>query len=79
MLTDAKVRNLKPTDKTQTLRDDRGLFLVVTPAGNKGWRFRYSYRGKEKMLSLGIYPEVSLAEARERRDELRKQLAVGAQ
>lgn len=77
MLTDAKVRNLKPTDKTQTLRDDRGLFLVVTPAGNKGWRFRYSYRGKEKMLSLGIYPEVSLAEARERRDELKKQLAKG--
>jgi integrase len=77
MLTDAKVRALKPTDKTQKIRDDRGLFLVITPQGGKGWRFRYTYRGKEGMLSLGIYPDVSLAEARERRDEMRKQLAQG--
>lgn len=77
MLSDAKVRSLKPTDKTQKIRDDRGLFLIITPQGGKGWRFRYSYRGKEKMLSLGVYPEVSLADARERRDELKKQLANG--
>jgi hypothetical protein len=53
------------------------LFLLVTPSGGKLWRLKYRYEGKEKLLSLGAYPEISLAEARQRRDEARKQLAHG--
>jgi len=58
--------------------DERGLFLMVTPAGGKWWRFRYSFGGKEKLLSLGVYPDVSLKDARTRRDEARKLIAQGA-
>lgn len=61
MLTDTKIRALKPKDKIQSIRDDRGLFFVITPQGGCGWRFRYRHSGKERMVSLGTYPEVSLA------------------
>ncbi len=77
MLTDTKIKALKPKEKIQSIRDDRGLFFVITPQGGRGWRFRYRHSGKEKMVSLGTYPEVSLATAREKRDELRKVIAQG--
>jgi integrase len=84
-LTDVKVRNAKPcvkpdgsiTDKPYRISDERGLYLEVAPTGGKWWRFKYRFGGKEKRLSLGIYPDVSLKEAREKRDSLRKQVAGG--
>lgn len=76
-LTDTAVRSAKPGDKPVKMYDERGLFLIVTPAGGKWWRFRYSFGGKEKLLSLGVYPDVSLKDARTRRDEARKLIAQG--
>lgn len=76
-LTDAAVRNAKPTDKPFKLADERGLFLLVTPGGGKWWRLKYRFEGKEKLLSLGVYPDVGLKDARTRRDEARKLLADG--
>jgi hypothetical protein len=76
-LTDAKVRNAKPAPKQFKLPDGRGLFLIVAPSGGKWWRLRYRFGGKEKMLSLGTYPDVSLSQAREKRNEARKQIAAG--
>jgi integrase len=75
LLSPKKISNAKPTDKNQTLNDGEGLSLLITPKGGKWWRFRYKYAGKPKLLSFGIYPDVSLAEARARRDEARKLLA----
>ena len=63
------------TDKPYKLADANGLYLEVDPSGGKYWRFKYRFEGKEKRLSLGVYPVVSLADAREARDECRKQLA----
>ena len=60
-LTDTAVRNAKPKDKPYKLYDEKGLFLQVTPSGGKWWRFKYQFDGKEKLISLGIYPEVPLA------------------
>ena len=74
-LTDTAVRNAKPSTKPTKLFDERGLFLIVTPAGGKWWRFRYKVDGKEKLLSLGVYPDVGLKDARQRRDDARKLLA----
>lgn len=74
-LTDTTIRNAKPGVKPIKLYDERGLFLIVTPTGGKWWRFRFKFDGKEKLLSLGIYPDVSLKDARERRDAARKLLA----
>jgi integrase len=74
-LTDTAVRNAKPGDKPAKMFDERGLFLIVTPAGGKWWRLRYRFDGKEKLLSLGVYPDVGLKDARDRRDEARKLLA----
>jgi integrase len=74
-LTDTTIRNTKPTEKQFKLYDERGLFLVVTPSGGKWWRFRYRLDGKEKLLSLGTYPDISLKDARTRCDEARKLLA----
>ncbi|WP_029457263.1 tyrosine-type recombinase/integrase [Solidesulfovibrio alcoholivorans] len=76
-LTDLAVRNAKPSAKTVRLRDERGLYLEVSPKGGKWWRLRYTFQGKENMLSLGVYPDVSLKDARERRDAARKHLAQG--
>ena len=75
MLTDTGVKNAKPKAKQYKLNDGGGLLLVVHPSGGKWWRFRYRFDGKEKMLSLGTYPTVSLAKAREKRDMARKQIA----
>ncbi|QBQ56304.1 tyrosine-type recombinase/integrase [Nitrosococcus wardiae] len=74
-LTDTAIRNAKPSDKPKKLFDGGGLYLEVAPSGGKWWRLKYRFGGKEKRLSLGVYPEVSLKEARERRDEARKLLA----
>ncbi|QHP75084.1 DUF4102 domain-containing protein [Proteus vulgaris] len=74
-LSDVKVRTAKPQEKAYKLTDGDGMVLLVHPNGSKYWRFRYRFGGKEKMLALGKYPEVSLADARARRDEARKQLA----
>ncbi len=76
-LTDTAVRNAKPGAKPAKLFDERGLFLIVTPSGGKWWRFRYKFDDKEKLLSLGVYPDVGLKDARTRRDEARKLLADG--
>ncbi len=74
-LNDVKIKNIKPTDKTMRHFDGGGLYLEVAPSGGKWWRFKFRFDGKEKRLSLGVYPEISLKDARERRDEARKQLA----
>ena len=74
-LTDTQIRNAKPSEKDQSLNDGKGLSLLVKAKGGKWWRFRYRYAGKPKLLSLGTYPEVSLADARARREDARKLLA----
>jgi integrase len=74
-LTDVKVRNAKPTDKPYKLTDGEGMHLMVHPNGSKYWRLQYRFDGKQKMLALGIYPEISLSEARQRRDEAKRQVA----
>lgn len=76
-LSDAKLRNLKPGDKQAKYFDGDGLYLLTTPAGGKGWRFKYRIGGKEKLLSFGTYPEIGLGEARQRREEARQQVAKG--
>ena len=75
-LTDTAIRNTKPGVKPLKLYDGGGLFLLVTPNGGRWWRLKYRFQKKEKLLSLGTYPDVSLKEAREKRDEHRKQLAA---
>lgn len=77
LLTATAIRTVKPEKSPIKLPDGAGLFLFVQPSGAKWWRFRYRFEGKEKMLSLGTYPEVSLKDARERRDDARKLLASG--
>ncbi|MDQ7975926.1 integrase arm-type DNA-binding domain-containing protein [Paraburkholderia sp. SARCC-3016] len=76
-LTEIAVRNAKPATKQQKLFDSGGLFLLITPAGGKRWVLKYRYNGKEKSLALGMYPAVSIAEARKRRDVAREKLAAG--
>lgn len=73
-LTDTAIRKAKPAAKTKRLYDTKGLYLEVSPRGGKWWRLKYRYAGKEKRLSLGTYPDVSLKEARDRRDDARKLL-----
>lgn len=75
MLKDTEIRKTKPTTQPVKLFDDRGLYLVITPAGGKLWRFDYRFGGKRKTLALGKYPDVGLADARIRCDEARKLLA----
>jgi hypothetical protein len=76
-LTDTAVRNAKPGQKPLRLFDERGLYLEVSPAGGKWWRLKYRFGGKEKRLSLGVYPDVGLKDVRGRRDAARKLLAEG--
>lgn len=72
---DAKVRALKPEEKPYKQADFDGLFLLVNPGGSKLWRFKYRWMGKEKLLSFGKYPDLSLKQARDQRDDARKLLA----
>ena len=74
MLTDAQVRKIKPIDKKKRYSDEKGLYLEVTPSGGKFWRLKYRFNGRESTLTIGSYPEVSLAQARRTRDEARIQL-----
>lgn len=76
-LTDLAVRSAKPKEKPYKLADEKGLYLLVNPAGSKLWRLKYRFDGKEKLIALGAYSEFSLREARDRRDEARKHLANG--
>ena len=76
-LNDTKIRSTKPSEKPMKLFDEGGLYLLITPSGGKLWRFKYRFDGKEKLLSLGTYPEISLADARQRRDEARRNVAHG--
>jgi integrase len=76
-LTDIAVRNARSRDRAYKLADGRGLCLLVQPNGAKWWRFRYDWDGKEKMLSMGTYPDTSLADARKRRDEARQKIEAG--
>ncbi|SNB45931.1 integrase arm-type DNA-binding domain-containing protein [Geobacter sp. DSM 9736] len=76
-LTDVQAKKAQPKEKPYKLTDGEGLYLQVTPNGGKWWRFKYRIDGKEKLLSLGVYPDISLAEARERRREARNLVAHG--
>jgi integrase len=76
-LTDAAIRNLKPKVKPYKVSDFEGLFLFVKPTGSKLWQFKYRIDGKEKLLSIGIYPDVGLAMARAKKDAARALLAAG--
>lgn len=77
MLNDTIIRKAKPDDKMYRLSDTHGLVIQINPAGSKLWRYRYRFAGKEKMLALGSYPDVSLAEARALRDKARTDLKNG--
>ena len=76
-LTATAVKNAKPETKIRRLYDERGLYLEVSPKGGKWWRFKYRIDGKEKRISLGVYPDISLSDARERREEARRLVARG--
>lgn len=74
-LTDTEVRKAKPQTKDRKLFDGGGLYLLVSPTGGKLWRLKYRFGGTEKQMSLGKYPEITLADARQRRDDARRLLA----
>ncbi|MGH7239044.1 MAG: tyrosine-type recombinase/integrase [Candidatus Saccharimonadales bacterium] len=76
-LTDVTIRNAKPKAAMYRLYDARGLYLEVTPKGGKWWRFKYRFAGKEKRLSLGVYPEINLNKARDLCDDARRMLRNG--
>lgn len=66
-LTARQISTAKPTEKPYKLSDGGGLYLLVNPNGSRYWRMKYRYAGKEKLLSIGVYPDVTLAEARDKR------------
>ena len=72
MLSATEIRKTKPKDKLYRLTDEKGLYLEVHPAGGMYWRLKYRFAGKEKRLAFGVYPEVTLKEAREKRTDARK-------
>ena len=75
-LTDTKVRSAKPQGKEYTLVDGDGMFLLVHPNGSKYWRFRFRFGGKQHLMAFGVYPETSLADARQKREDARKLVAA---
>ena len=77
ILSDTRIRAAKPMERPYKLFDERGLYLLVTPTGNRLWRLRYRMGALEKLLALGAYPDVPLKRAREKRDEARKLIADG--
>ena len=77
LLNDSSIKNAKPKEGPYKMRDGGGLFLLVSPEGAKWWRFRYRFAGKEKSMSLGVYPAVSLKMARELRDDAKNKLVAG--
>ncbi len=76
-LTDIKCKAAQPKTKSYKLSDEKGLYLEITPSGSKYWRLKFRFAGKEKKLAFGVYPEVSLKEARDKREVARKQLQEG--
>ncbi|EIW8580528.1 integrase arm-type DNA-binding domain-containing protein [Klebsiella aerogenes] len=76
-LTDTKVRSAKPQEKEYTLVDGDGMFLLIHPNGSKYWRFRFRFGGKQHLMAFGVYPETSLADARQKREEVRRLVAAG--
>ena len=73
-LNDIKCKSIKPKEKIFMISDEKGLYLEVNPNGSKYWRLKYRFDGKEKKLAFGVYPEVSLKEARDKADEARKKI-----
>lgn len=76
-LSDTAVRNAKPKSKPYKIADGEGLFLLVMPNGSKYWRLKYFFGGREKTLALGVYPDIALADARDRRAQAKRLLASG--
>ncbi len=76
-LTHAKIAKAKPKDKPYRLYDGQGLYLEIRPSGSKLWRYRFKKDGKERLMALGEFPEVTLAQARLRRDRARLDLRDG--
>ena len=76
-LNDRQIKNAKPAEKPFKLNDGKGLYLYINTSGGKLWRFDFSYNGKRKTLSIGKYPTVSLAEARQTAENARRLLASG--
>jgi integrase len=76
-LSKKEIDNTKLKKKLYRLFDGNGLYIEITPSGGKYWRFKYRFEGKEKRIAFGVYPDVSLSEAREKREEARKQVAAG--
>jgi Arm DNA-binding domain len=77
MLSNLLINKTKPQAKTLRLSDGRGMYLEISPNGGKWWRFKYRLDGKEKRISLGVYPDVGLAAARDKREEARRLVAAG--
>src|SRR5436305_116101 len=76
-LTDEAAKRAAPEDRPYYLTDGHDMSLLVMPNGGKWWRFKYRFAGKSKRISLGVYPDVPLKDARERRDQARRQVAAG--
>lgn len=76
-LSDIQIRNLKPRDKAYKVSDFEGLFVLVKPNGSRLWQFKYRLDGREKLYSIGVYPDVSLAQARKAKDAARANVAAG--
>ena len=70
-LTELQIKKAQPKNKVYRIFDGHGLHIEITPKGQKWWRYKYLYHGKEKRMSLGVYPEITLKEARERHIEQR--------
>lgn len=77
MLTDTAIRKAKPAEAQQKLTDSGGMYLLLKPDGGRYWRLDYRFAGKRKSLALGVYPTITLAEARQRRDEAKRRVASG--
>lgn len=77
LLTEIKIKSAKPKDKPYKLADGNGMFLLVHSNGSKYWRLKYRLANKERLLALGVYPEVSLSEARDKRNSARKLIKEG--
>jgi integrase len=76
-LTETAIKNAKPGPKSIKMFDGRGLYLLLSPSGSRCWRFKYQFEGREKLISLGLYPDVPLIEARDRRERARQLVAKG--
>ncbi len=76
-LTDSAIKNLKPGDKTHKVSDSGGMYLEITNKGGTYWRLKYRFASKEKRLVLGVYPQVSLKQARQLQESAKQLLAEG--